>query len=77
MEPSKITITNLRDDESKISFEAEYITPNEIITGLLTSAAVINRRCGLDLGDFLKIAARCYIGSNDGEYQEEVMPSDR
>ncbi|BAN07803.1 hypothetical protein LVISKB_2168 [Levilactobacillus brevis KB290] len=76
MKPSKITITNLRDDEPDMMFSDEHITPDDIITGLLTNAAIVNRKCDLDLDDFLHAAIQCYNGSNGAEYGEEVTPSD-
>lgn len=76
MKPSKITITNVRNDEPDMAFDAKYVTPGDIITGLLANAAVINRRCELSLEDFLRTAIQCYNGSTGGEYHEEEFADD-
>ncbi|MCT3574140.1 hypothetical protein [Levilactobacillus brevis] len=77
MKPSKITITNLRDDEPDMSFNAEYTAPEDAITGLLANAAVINRRCELSLENFIQVAIQCYNESTGSDYKEEMMPNDQ
>ncbi len=76
MEPSKITITNVRDDEPNMAFDAEYVTPNDMITGLLINAAAISHQCGMSLEDILRAVVQCYGGSTVSEYHEEVFSDD-
>ncbi|WP_024748157.1 hypothetical protein [Levilactobacillus namurensis] len=58
MEPSKIEITNLRDDEENIKVEAINMSRNDLMFGLVCSGMIIAKKTGLSREEYLNAVQR-------------------
>lgn len=55
MEPSKIEITNLRDDEGNIEVSAVNVSRYDLMFGLVTSGMVVAKQMELSREEFLDV----------------------
>lgn len=58
MEPSKIEITNLRDDEENIKVEAINMSRNDLMFGLVCLGMIIVKKTGLSREEYLNAVQR-------------------
>lgn len=58
MEPSKIEITNLRDDEENIKVEAINMSKNYLMFGLVCSGMIIAKKTGFSREEYLDAVQR-------------------